>query len=469
MSLKLKLIGTSCNPTDKDYIDYKILHSNEPNTLFIFDDNTERSGKGGDSCIRDESNAFGLTKGYKKITRNNKKKYGSFTDLNDIHKIKEVNGKNIYKKNVKQIIDDDIDRIKNAIKSNLDNKGNKRSRKYDTVRYCGKDENTDSYNFNPGKLVVSYINKKLRELINKKSIKQVKFSKKNNNSNSSKNTKKVKLYKESDKRRICKEENFKYVDVNGDGTCLFHALYKTYVGDYSKNTMIDGGYNLRKNILEHISKHQDKYIKLIRNFLYTDIRSEAAFQKNNKKVENIDEVLKKEKEEIIEYYKNWMKERDTYGGHIEILVFCDMMKVNVKVHTIQKGKLHGEYINDEVNESYKTLHLFHHLPVPHYSALFEIKKKPIIKPKPIKFNSKKIVIKNNKNQETKKISKKISNVDKLDKILLDCMSKISLYQSKSQPYEKLVNEIKSFMKKNKNVTYQNLNHFKNKFYSIKDN
>ena len=103
MSLKLKFIGTSCNPNDKDYIDYKILQSKEPKTLFIFDDNTERSGKGGDSCIRNESNAFGLTKGYK-IKQNFTKSYKGFSDLNSIFEIKEFSSKKVIKKVLNKLL-----------------------------------------------------------------------------------------------------------------------------------------------------------------------------------------------------------------------------------------------------------------------------------------------------------------------------------------------------------------------------
>ena len=94
-----------------------------------------------------------------------------------------------------------------------------------------------------------------------------------------------------------------------------------------------------------------------------DIRSRADSQI----VDKIDEMLNKNDEkEITDYYTNMMRKRNTYGGHLEILVFCDMMKVNVKVHTIQNGKLFGRYVNDKVNKSYQTLNLFHHNPVPHY-------------------------------------------------------------------------------------------------------
>jgi len=463
----LKLINCSSLVKDK-CSDLKKLIKKEPNTLFIFDDNVDRKGSAGSSCIRSSPNAFGLIQGIR-IILNGKKTYRNFESLDEKHSGKKV----------KNLIDEDIDNIINAYKNNLNNKGSpKKGDNYDSIKYCGEKGKFKSVNFyflnnksseQVGEYLqtkLNYLNTELLKFTKKKtSSKNNSKTHKNSNKkhkNNKKKTKKNKTYSEDEIEKICKESNFQYIDVQRDGTCLFHSLIKTYLDDNNiKKRNYEEGRQVRYNILKHISKNLNSYIDSLKFFLEHDIQIGPQNTKNDK--------------EIIDYYTKYMEKNSTYGGEIEILAFSDMMKVNIMVHIIQNGKLNGRYIN-KFNKSNKTIHLFHHLPREHYSALFEIKPSN----KPTTAIKTKLAIKNNpvvkpKNLAINQINTKFSKKNlinkyqlELDKILTKAVMKKSQYESKIKEYDILIKEINTIIN-SKKITQEDLDEFKAKFNSLKHN
>ena len=68
---------------------------------------------------------------------------------------------------IKDIINDDFNKIYNAVIKNKDSKGNNRNNKYNTIRYCGEKNKELELGFNlfrPSDEVRNYISEKLKDL-----------------------------------------------------------------------------------------------------------------------------------------------------------------------------------------------------------------------------------------------------------------------------------------------------------------
>ena len=175
------------------------------------------------------------------------------------------------------------------------------------------------------------------------------------------------------KNNIFTKNNFKFIDVQADGNCLFHALFKTLVDDMSNEERdFNDGYQLRRNIVDYIKKNSEFFIPGIKFFLQNDILLKARNQNNKNKVRKIEDILSQGDDAILEYYTNWMEKSDTYGGNLEIIAFRRMRNVNVRVYTISNGKLDFSTPSDDYDPSLKPVNLFHHGDFEHYSALLPI-------------------------------------------------------------------------------------------------
>ena len=435
---KINFVNTIYDGTQNT--DYKELQKKEPDTLFIFNDNTSRIGKGNNACIRGKHNAFGVATG---INGNNKKGiyiYQGFGQ-NKKYGLNSKDDVGIEKnKLIKNIIDDDFDKIYNAVIKNKDSEGNKRKNKYNTIRYSGEKNKELELSFNlfsPTNEVRNYISEKLKDL----------HKKLNNNKKIKSN---VLQTKKSDKikspnRNIFTKHNFKFIDVQADGNCLFHALFKTLVDDMSNEERdFNDGNDLRLYIVDYIRKNSEFFIPQIEFFLQNEILLKAKDQKNTKKVEKIENILSKSdnEDEILKYYTDWMEKSYTYGGNLEIIAFRRMSNVNVRVYTISNGKLDFSTPSGDYDPSLKTVNLFHHGDFEHYSALLPIIKKTNTNNDtlPNKKNSKKQPNKkNSKKQPNKKNSKKQPNknsniqaiYNKLNKLLKTVDLKLDNYKKRS--------------------------------------
>ena len=117
----------------------------EPNTLFIFNDNTSRYGNGGNAIIRGHPQAFGLATGTKIP------EYEGFQNLTSL----SIDKRDNVKRTVKEIIDNDIKEIKKSLIENLDSKGNKRKESYNVIRYsCDKKGFLSFKKFKPSEVKV---------------------------------------------------------------------------------------------------------------------------------------------------------------------------------------------------------------------------------------------------------------------------------------------------------------------------
>ena len=79
------MLYDNCSEINEIYT-VKLLRDN-PNTIFVFDDNLQREGKEGQAVVRDEPNSFGIAT---KVRPNNQ--FGSFfRDTNESHAVAIVN------------------------------------------------------------------------------------------------------------------------------------------------------------------------------------------------------------------------------------------------------------------------------------------------------------------------------------------------------------------------------------------
>jgi hypothetical protein len=156
LGIKIKVIPTKYDPKDTN-TDYNVLINdkiNEKNTLFIFNDNAKRSGTGGNAVIRGNANAMGIATGTD----------AGGVGFNDIMKIyTDERGAN---RTAKDIIDSDMEKIKNALSTG----------KYDKIRFStDKDPPYDSkklpsfsfdiFKSSIGKGVVNYLNVQFRNAL----------------------------------------------------------------------------------------------------------------------------------------------------------------------------------------------------------------------------------------------------------------------------------------------------------------
>lgn len=312
--------------------------------------------------------------------------------------------------------------------------------------------------------------------------------------------KKSKKYKVLGKRKnnIFTKNNFKYIDVQRDGTCLFHALVKTLFDDtsYKKRNFYEGN-QLRISIVNYMKKHSEFFIPKIKLVLETDILSKARDQNNKNKVREIENKLSESDDDILKYYTDWMKKKSTYGADLEIIAFRRMMNVNVRVYTISNGddsdeesdgKLDFSTPSGDPDPNLKTVNLFHHGYFEHYSALLPINTENQTNPnngtQPNKKKSKKHPNKKNSKKQPNKNSNIQAIYNKLNKLLKTVDLKLlnykkrsnyhlkkygqipEKYNRKTKRHEQIKEEINKFINEKKFPNKETITNFENKLKNI---
>lgn len=298
------------------------------------------------------------------------------------------------------------------------------------------------------------------------------------------------------KNNIFTKNDFKFIDVQTDGNCLFHALVKTLFDDtsYKKRNFYEGN-QLRISIVNYMKKHSEFFIPKIKLVLQTDILTKAYDQNNTKKVREIENILSKSDSDILKYYTDWMKKKSTYGADLEIIAFRRMMNVNVKVYTISNrddsdeesdGKLDFSTPSGDYDPNLKTVNLFHHGDFEHYSALLPIntenqtntnnetqpKEKKNNKKHPNKKNSKKQSKKIEPNYDElkkllKKVDLKLDNYKKRSNYHFRKSGKIpEKYNRKTKRHEQLKEEINKFINEKNFPNKETITNFENKLKNI---
>lgn len=212
------------------------------------------------------------------------------------------------------------------------------------------------------------------------------------------------------------KNKFIKTDVPGDGSCFFHAVSVYLFIDTHKHLQnmnqsqlnrkaekYIASHNIRKRVVDWMQKNLNR--KLSNG---TTLRNEILDDQNM----NNDNISDQVKNKVVSDYLKKMRKYTSYAGQIEITATAYLLKRNIRVWILNKGKYQTLHLGYEIDPSKKDIHLFHNfgsgLPdgLHHFESLYpiwEVKSKPkkqSSKPKKQKPKTQKQSYKTRKRQPT---------------------------------------------------------------------
>ena len=201
------------------------------------------------------------------------------------------------------------------------------------------------------------------------------------------------------------KNKFIKTDVPGDGSCFFHAVSVYLFIDTHKHLQnmnqsqlnreaekYIASHNIRKRVVDWMQKNLNR--KLSNG---TTLRNEILDDQNM----NNDNISDQVKNKVVSDYLKKMRKYTSYAGQIEITATAYLLKRNIRVWILNKGKYQTLHLGYEIDPSKKDIHLFHNfgsgLPdgLHHFETLYpkkEFKSKPKTKKQKSKPKKQKIYL-----------------------------------------------------------------------------